>query len=52
MQAGADIDKVLVDKTSKLRPNHYAALVTKVDRRRAEIYVNGRPAVIPFELAF
>jgi penicillin-binding protein 1A len=52
MQAGADIDKVLADQTSKLRPNHYAALVTKVDRRRAEIYVNGRPAVIPFELAF
>jgi len=52
MQAGADIDKVLADQTSKLRPNHYAALVTKVEQRRAEIYVNGRPAMIPFELAF
>ena len=52
MPADADIDKTLADETAKLRQNHYAALVTKVTPRYAEIYVQGRPAQIPFELAF
>jgi penicillin-binding protein 1A len=52
MPQGADIDKVLAAQTAKLRPNHFAALVTKVGPRRAEIYVDGRNAMIPFELAF
>ena len=52
MPQGADIDKVLAAQTAKLRPNHFAALVTKVGPRSAEIYVNGRNAIIPFELAF
>ena len=52
MPADADIDKTLADETAKLRQNHYAALVTKVTPRYAEIYVQGRPARIPFELAF
>ncbi len=49
---GADIEKVLAEQTAKLRPNHYAALVTKVERRVAEIYVQGRRAIIPFELGY
>ncbi|MDC1383309.1 penicillin-binding protein 1A [Candidatus Puniceispirillum sp.] len=49
---GADIEKVLAEQTARLRPNHYAALVTKVERRAAEIYVQGRKAIIPFELAY
>ena len=52
MPQGADIDKVLAAQTAKLRANHFAALVTKVGPRSAEIYVNGRNAIIPFELAF
>jgi len=52
MPQGADIDKVLAAQTAKLRANHFAALVTKVRPRSAEIYVNGRNAIIPFELAF
>ena len=52
MLQGADIDKVLAAQTAKLRANHFAALVTKVGPRGAEIYVNGRNAIIPFELAF
>jgi len=52
MLQGADIDKVLAAQTAKLRANHFAALVTKVRPRSAEIYVNGRNAIIPFELAF
>ena len=52
MQDGADIDATLQSYTAKLRPNHYAALVTKVSRRSADIYVQGRNARIPFQLAF
>ena len=48
----ADIDTTLDMYTKKLRPNHYAALVTKVTRRSAEIYVEGRHAKVPFQLAF
>ena len=33
LEDGADVDKVLASQTAKLRPNHYAALVTKVDQR-------------------
>ena len=49
---GTDIDKVLAEQTTKLRPNHFAALVTKVEPGAAEIYVQGRKAFIPFELAY
>ena len=49
---GTDIEKVLAEQTARLRPNHYAALVTKVERRAVEIYVQGRKAIIPFELAY
>ncbi len=52
LKDGADVDRVLAEHTAKLRPNHYAALVTKVRGRSAEIYVAGRQAIIPFELAF
>ena len=52
MPDDADIDATLDSYTKKLRPNHYAALVTKVTRRSAEIYVQGRHAKIPFQLAF
>ena len=52
MQDGADIDATLQSYTAKLRLNHYAALVTKVSRRSADIYVQGRNAKIPFQLAF
>ena len=52
MPQGADIDKTLAAQTAKLRANHFAALVTKVGPQSAEIYVNGRNAIIPFELAF
>ena len=52
LKDGADVDKVLAEHTAKLRPNHYAALVIKVGRRSAKIYVAGRQGVIPFELAF
>ena len=52
MSDDADIDATLDEYTKKLRPNHYAALVTKVTRRSAEIYVQGRNANIPFQLAF
>ena len=52
MPQGADIDEMLAAQTAKLRANHFAALVTKVGPRSAEIYVNGRNAIIPFELAF
>ena len=52
MPDDADIDATLDTYTKKLRPDHYAALVTKVTRRSAEIYVQGRHAKIPFQLAF
>jgi penicillin-binding protein 1A len=52
MADGDDIDAVLASHTAKLRPNHYAALVTRVTRRSADIYVEGRNAKIPFQLAF
>ena len=52
MQDGADIDATLQSYTAKLRLNHYAALVTRVSRRSADIYVQGRNAKIPFQLAF
>ena len=49
---GTDVEKELAEQTARLRPNHYAALVTKVERHAAEIYVQGRKAFIPFELAY
>ena len=52
MPDNADVDATLASYTQKLRPNHYAALVTKVTRRSANIYVQGRNAKIPFQLAF
>ena len=52
MPDDADIDATLDTYTKKLRPEHYAALVTKVTRRSVEIYVQGRHAKIPFQLAF
>ena len=44
MSDDADVDATLDLYTKNLRPNHYAALVTKVTRRSAEIYVQGRNA--------
>ena len=37
--------------TEKLPENRFAALVTKVDDKKAQIYVQGQTAVIPFTLA-
>ena len=46
------INKILDGHTAKLRPDHFAALVTEVGPRHADIFVQGRNARIPFELAF
>ncbi len=47
-----DIDDVLAKHQKKMPDNHFAALVIDVKDREAEIYVEGRQARIPFELAF
>ncbi|MEX0504101.1 penicillin-binding protein 1A [Alphaproteobacteria bacterium LSUCC0719] len=47
-----DIDEILAGHQSKMPDNHFAALVTAVTNRHADIYVDGRQARIPFELAF
>ena len=49
---GGDIDEILAKHTKGMPDNHFAALVTDVTRREAEILVEGRQARIPFELAF
>ena len=41
LKNGADVDQVLAEHTAKLRPNHYAALVTKVGRRSAKYTLRG-----------
>ena len=45
------IDAQLQALTEKLPENRFAALVTKVDDKQAQIYVQGQTAVIPFALA-
>ena len=45
------IDAQLKALTEKLPENRFAALVTKVDDKQAEIYLQGQTAVIPFALA-
>ena len=47
-----DIDEILAGHQRKMPDNHFAALVTEVTSRHADIYVDGRQARIPFELAF
>ena len=46
-----DLDAQLAEYTKALPDLRYAALVTDVHDDRAEIYVNGQIATIPFELA-
>ena len=46
-----DLDAQLAEYTKALPDLRYAALVTDVHDDRAEIYVNGQMAAIPFELA-
>ena len=45
------VDAQLQLLTEKLPENRFAALVTKVDDKQAEIYLQGQTAVIPFTLA-
>ncbi len=52
LEAGEDVATTLARYQKQLRPNHYAALVTEVARREAQIYVKGKAATIPFKLAF
>lgn len=47
-----DVDAALEDAQAGMLPDHFAAMVTKVAKDQAHIYVNGRNAVIPFQLAF
>jgi len=47
-----DIDEILAGHQRKMPDNHFAALVTAVTSRHADIYVDGGQARIPFELAF
>ncbi|MEC8643438.1 MAG: transglycosylase domain-containing protein, partial [Pseudomonadota bacterium] len=47
-----DIDEILAGHQKVMPDNHFAALVTDVTGREADIYVAGRQARIPFELAF
>ena len=47
----ADLNTQLAEYTKALPDLRYAALVTDVQDKRAEIYVNGQIATIPFELA-
>ena len=46
------IDDILAGHQNEMPDRHYAALVTDVAAREAEIHVEGRTARIPFELAF
>ena len=50
--ADADVEEALAAEQAKMLPGHFAALVTEVDRKRAQIFVNGQNASIPFALAF
>ena len=50
--ADADVEAALAAEQAKMLPGHFAALVTEVDRKRAQIFVNGQNASIPFALAF
>ncbi len=45
------LDAQLQLMTEQLPENRFAALVTKVDDKQAQIYVQGQTAVIPFTLA-
>lgn len=47
----ADIDVQLAEYTKTLPDLRYAALVTAVEKTKAQIYVNGQTATIPFALA-
>ena len=47
-----DIDEILAGYAKTMPGDHFAALVTDVTSREARIYVEGRQARIPFELAF
>ncbi len=46
-----DIDTQLAEYTKTLPDLRYAALVTAVEKTKAQIYLNGQTAYIPFELA-
>ena len=52
MEPDADVEAVLAREQAKMLPGHFAALITKVDKKRAQIFVNGQNAYIPFALAF
>lgn len=45
------VDEQLQVLTDKLPENRFAALVTKVDNKQAQIYVQGQTAIVPFMLA-
>jgi len=47
-----DVAAALAAQQAKMLPGHYAALVTNVAKDSAQIFVDGMPANIPFELAF
>ncbi|MDA9930248.1 penicillin-binding protein 1A [Alphaproteobacteria bacterium] len=47
-----EIDAQLAAHQEKMLDNHFAALVTSVAKSKADIYVEGRKATIPFKLAF
>ena len=51
LDQAVDLDAQLAEYTKALPDLRYAALVTDVHDDRAEIYVNGQIATIPFELA-
>ncbi|NCF49898.1 MAG: penicillin-binding protein, partial [Bacteroidetes bacterium] len=46
-----EIDAQLAAHQEKMLDNHFAALVTRVAKSKADIYVEGRKATIPFKLA-
>ena len=45
------VDEQLQTLTEQLPAKRFAALVTQVDDEQAQIYVQGKSAVIPFSLA-
>ncbi len=51
LEHGEDIDQRLEKLSAALPKKRFAALVLKVEDKRAHIYVNGRNATIPFALA-
>ena len=51
-EQSGDLDAALAVYQAKMLPDHFAAMVTDVTAKEAQIYVNGARARIPFKLAF